>query len=624
MHRFIPAGAGNTTLCPAGHLRQTVHPRWRGEHAQSEKYRSTANGSSPLARGTLPLATMGKPVWRFIPAGAGNTSHLRARPRDFSVHPRWRGEHAIRSRRAPPLPGSSPLARGTPVFAGGILKDQRFIPAGAGNTLFAGIRHLPPAVHPRWRGEHLVPPAQDRTISGSSPLARGTRLAECRWPPPARFIPAGAGNTCRASHRRRSRTVHPRWRGEHCCASADRAGCLGSSPLARGTPSSAFAAKHSSSVHPRWRGEHEWWPKTDEFFSGSSPLARGTQGDTIDGTYEFRFIPAGAGNTAKGSSSDDGGAVHPRWRGEHPTGSPTPAAYPGSSPLARGTPCGRRQTHRRLRFIPAGAGNTGSLTKSCAMTPVHPRWRGEHPSIRVAVALAGGSSPLARGTQQLHAVMNGVQRFIPAGAGNTSRRPASAVRPTVHPRWRGEHGFTSVAEAVECGSSPLARGTQLRGARGWRRRRFIPAGAGNTRAHASNPPRPTVHPRWRGEHPFHIFELSAGCGSSPLARGTRQDAAAILALGRFIPAGAGNTTTLTGIQLHSAVHPRWRGEHCWTWRAHQTANGSSPLARGTQVITETESTDDRFIPAGAGNTTRPFPSGRRRTVHPRWRGEHAG
>ncbi|ENE50637.1 hypothetical protein ECP03022939_2730 [Escherichia coli P0302293.9] len=41
---------------------------------------------------------------------------------------------------------------------------------------------------------------------GLSPLARGTRL---------RFIPAGAGNTLRRSAFFASRSVYPRWRGEH-------------------------------------------------------------------------------------------------------------------------------------------------------------------------------------------------------------------------------------------------------------------------------------------------------------------------------------------------------------------------------------------------------------------------
>ncbi|KJT03661.1 hypothetical protein SEEH3095_15343 [Salmonella enterica subsp. enterica serovar Heidelberg str. 607309-5] len=31
-------------------------------------------------------------------------------------------------------------------------------------------------------------------------------------------------------------------------------------------------------------------------------------------------------------------------------------------------------------------------------------------------------------------------RFIPAGAGNTGTMNGSALMPAVYPRWRGEHG----------------------------------------------------------------------------------------------------------------------------------------------------------------------------------------
>ncbi|EPJ2656583.1 hypothetical protein ACTGQG_004752, partial [Escherichia coli] len=31
-------------------------------------------------------------IRRFIPAGAGNSNHVLARPRPVSVYPRWRGE----------------------------------------------------------------------------------------------------------------------------------------------------------------------------------------------------------------------------------------------------------------------------------------------------------------------------------------------------------------------------------------------------------------------------------------------------------------------------------------------------------------------------------------------------
>ncbi|EGB86246.1 hypothetical protein HMPREF9542_04365, partial [Escherichia coli MS 117-3] len=44
----------------------------------------------------------------------------------------------------------------------------------------------------------------------------------------------------------------------------------------------------------------------------------------------------------------------------------------------------------------------------------------------------------------------------------------------VYPRWRGEHGFTSLNDFKFCGLSPLARGTQLDSALIITSSRFIP------------------------------------------------------------------------------------------------------------------------------------------------------
>ena len=113
-----------------------------------------------------------------------------------------------------------------------------------------------------------------------------------------------------------------------------------------------------------------------------------------------RFIPAGAGNTDRGGDTTSGQPVHPRWRGEHIYALKFPALYYGSSPLARGTQNQRRDNHGQKRFIPAGAGNTDENARNVIEIQVHPRWRGEHGLHGAAVVLAGGSSPLARGTLQ--------------------------------------------------------------------------------------------------------------------------------------------------------------------------------------------------------------------------------
>ncbi len=93
------------------------------------------HGSSPRARGTLRHRIAHQLDQRFIPAGAGNTSISELSIRLITVHPRGRGEHPILGGEGGPADGSSPRARGTRRVLAQIVHDGRFIPAGAGNTI---------------------------------------------------------------------------------------------------------------------------------------------------------------------------------------------------------------------------------------------------------------------------------------------------------------------------------------------------------------------------------------------------------------------------------------------------------------------------------------------------------
>jgi len=233
------------------------------------------------------------------------------------------------------------------------------------------------------------------------------------------------------------------------------------------------------------------------------------------------FIPAGAGNTA--------------------TIEQLKFQQAGSSPRARGTRALRQHHPLRIRFIPAGAGNTAVITFGPPVIAVHPRGRGEHRVDPSAASGVNGSSPRARGTRDAVPRRNFRFRFIPAGAGNTTRSRCRRLRWPVHPRGRGEHLRWPSMSARFTGSSPRARGTLGRFRRLEPRGRFIPAGAGNTSPTPAASSSAAVHPRGRGEH--HESQ-------------THQRAPR-----RFIPAGAGNTRTSAGSPRPRPVHPRGRGEH---------------------------------------------------------------
>jgi len=132
--------------------------------------------------------------------------------------------------------------------------------------------------------------------------------------------------------------------------------------------------------------------------------------------------------------------VHPRTRGEHSARTFRISSGCGSSPHARGTREAARTFYGMARFIPARAGNTHRPPNRQSLQPVHPRTRGEHYCTERGWDMDNGSSPHARGTRGSTWSIKGVWWFIPARAGNTSRRLRRGSTTPVHPRTRGEHG----------------------------------------------------------------------------------------------------------------------------------------------------------------------------------------
>ncbi|AQU53573.1 CRISPR associated protein of unknown function [Salmonella enterica subsp. enterica serovar Typhimurium] len=152
-----------------------------------------------------------------------------------------------------------------------------------------------------------------------------------------RFIPAGAGNTLGLGLGLGSDAVYPRWRGEHTSFSLNDNPQRGLSPLARGTRKIAMSWLRPLAVYPRWRGEHSRREPGGLNNGGLSPLARGTRGDRSYDPAWLRFIPAGAGNTWLQTNQPASGSVYPRWRGEHQHEKLFTVVAHGLSPLARGT-----------------------------------------------------------------------------------------------------------------------------------------------------------------------------------------------------------------------------------------------------------------------------------------------
>ena len=71
---------------------------------------------------------------------------------------------------------------------------------------------------------------------------------------------------------------------------------------------------------------------------------------------------------------------------------------------------------------------------------------------------------------------------------------------------------------------------------------------------------------------------------------------------RFIPARAGNTAGISPGTAAMSVHPRSRGKYKWAADYGEDSDGSSPLAREIPRVSSDMAALGRFIPARAGNT----------------------
>ena len=251
-------------------------------------------------------------------------------------------------------------------------------------------------------------------------------------------------------------------------------------PARAGNTSCAVSVLSPLSAHPRSRGEHHIRAHTCINARGSSPLARGTLIVVSVQNRVCRLIPARAGNTIRALSLRAYTTAHPRSRGEHTLFDTSTRTPPGSSPLARGTPADKNGLRRYGRLIPARAGNTHVFVHRIQGQPAHPRSRGEHRHNEYVLRGIPGSSPLARGTLSVGAVLFSLLRLIPARAGNTGVFYFFTAPTPAHPRSRGEHSMRIPPRADTAGSSPLARGTPCSWCSCIGVFRLIPARAGNT------------------------------------------------------------------------------------------------------------------------------------------------
>ena len=311
---------------------------------------------------------------------------------------------------------------------------------------------------------------------------------------------------------------------------------------------------------------------------------------------------------------------HPRSRGVYAAPCGGRSAVRGSSPLARGLPVDYSQDHDDAGIIPARAGFTSPAAAPASCPTDHPRSRGVYLPWNGRVGETWGSSPLARGLPLICCLAHTRCGIIPARAGFTEGEGPAGPGRRDHPRSRGVYPGCRPQPAVSAGSSPLARGLRAIWGTTCAPGRIIPARAGFTCV----APRPTAgpmdHPRSRGVYATGPCAGMRASGSSPLARGLLDLVLRIRWARRIIPARAGFTAMGNETKVIGEDHPRSRGVYSAGSEALPSSPGSSPLARGLQVVGQLGHGLHRIIPARAGFTAVRIVSGFISVDHPRSRG----
>ena len=315
-------------------------------------------GSSPLARGLRGASLHECGPFGIIPARAGFTRGDDCPNRCTRDHPRSRGVYLRSTVRETRIRGSSPLARGLqgPNWIRAVTRG--IIPARAGFTGPRWPGSPPTGDHPRSRGVYQ-PGRQSLSLGpGSSPLARGLPIWRRRTTHHPGIIPARAGFTGFRRGLRHRRRDHPRSRGVYTGRTTSSSSRQGSSPLARGLRDRAAGRPVAVRDHPRSRGVYTAPGRCAPGRGGSSPLARGLRGGAGPVAQAPGIIPARAGFTHTGGAGGLRRRDHPRSRGVYSISWCARGRSAGSSPLARGLPDPAPAPITHGGIIPARAGFT--------------------------------------------------------------------------------------------------------------------------------------------------------------------------------------------------------------------------------------------------------------------------
>ena len=234
----------------------------------------------------------------------------------------------------------------------------------------------------------------------------------------------------------------------------------------------------------------------------------------------------------------------------------------------------------------------------------------------LTAGLEGGSSLRAQGSLRQDGGERLVVGFIPACAGEPAWPHCIVLSPWVHPCVRRGAIEAGRVLAMSTGSSLRAQGSRLMARGRHDSHGFIPACAGEPSRRRLASWIDKVHPCVRrGAHPPDLQSRPAR-GSSLRAQGSRPDVPERALRGGFIPACAGEPPSIRGTTSGRRVHPCVRRGASVPMAAAAHDGGSSLRAQGSPNANEGEEIPAGFIPACAGEPSPEWRRAFRCRVHP--------
>ena len=569
---------------PAEPGRGRVYPRVCGGTSPPGKPGLRRSGLSPRVRGNQ----SGKvPAWagnRSIPACAGEPSGRSALPPTTRVYPRVCGGTGLRPHPGAVSFGLSPRVRGN--LQG--VRHKRWllgsIPACAGEPVCAGVRRPAAEVYPRVCGGTAIGPRRIDSLLGLSPRVRGNQPFVWRAGQPARSIPACAGEPQHSTVRTSCQWVYPRvcggtawrrwaWRrwlglsprvrGNHPVF-AVHPPVVGSIPACAGEPQAAGIPTGVTAVYPRVCGGTGRAGCHRFALLGLSPRVRGNRRSLQRRAGRPGSIPACAGEPLWNETAKEYNAVYPRVCGGTVSISPVSVTANGLSPRVRGNRRHRHPPRPATRSIPACAGEPMQVPIFSLLPRVYPRVCGGT-AIRPPVAMAlRGLSPRVRGNRYHADCSRRPGRSIPACAGEPVFPRQSGQRNRVYPRVCGGTMSVRLAWSASLVYPRVCGGTAVRN-----------------------------RPRRRRQ------------GLSPRVRGNRHPSGQPHRRRRSIPACAGEPGRIFADDGHGKVYPRVCGGTRPSPQRCKTAPGLSPRVRGNHFAQSLKRDNTGSIPACAGEPRPP-------------------